>query len=70
MPDEKLLILPREFVRENLPDLVADVCIAALDAAIASAMERQSQAEAASELRTISNDTAFALALMSDYVEK
>jgi len=70
MSDEKLLILPREFVRANLPDLATDVCIAALDAAIASAMERSSRAEAASELRTISNDTAFALTLMSDYVER
>ncbi len=70
MSDEKLQPLPREFVRANLPDLATSVCIAALDAAIASAMERQSLAQAASDLRTISNDTAFALALMSDYAEE
>lgn len=70
MSDEKLQILPREFVRMNLPDLANGVCLVALDAAIASAAENTSLAEAAAELRAISDDTAFTLALISDYVEE
>lgn len=70
MGEEKLLILSRAFVRANLPDMASDVCIAALDAAIASAAEGASLAEAASDLRAISEDTAFAMKLMTEYVEK
>ena len=65
MGEEKLLILSRAFVRANLPDMASDVCIAALDAA-----EGASLAEAASDLRAISEDTAFAMKLMTEYVEK
>lgn len=70
MGEEKLLALPREFVRAALPELATELCLAALDAAIGIAAESTSLAEAASKLRTISDDAALAMELTAEYAEE
>lgn len=70
MSDEELLALPRSLVQAALPELASDVCIAALDAAIACAAEGSSLVETAAKLRSISDDAAFAVKLMSDYIDE
>lgn len=59
--------LPRDFVRASLPELASEICVSALDIAIASAAEGCSLVEAAARLRAISGDTAFAMKLMAEY---